>query len=215
MDEYMENLFPDLENYSFLLEDQPMDPVMGNQQPRKTFLEASWTSEQPLAEGSTRIPLITKELSDHEIDTHVVNGVPEFTIENLVLEALQKPWEFTMITKLLSKEACYMTLLDRISAMWRPKGDFVLIDQEHGYFLVQFSREDDFLKAITEGSWPFFGSYLAVQWWNPEFHPTEGIPKRTVVWVHIPDLPLHLYQATLLRDIGNTIGVHIRTDPHT
>lgn len=145
----------------------------------------------------------------------MVEGVPYLEISERAMDILQKPLEFTMITKLLSKEVGYMTLLDRIKMMWKPKGKFFLIDQEHGYYIVKFSREDDFLTAIIDSPWSLFRSYLAIQRWDPDFYPTKGLPMKTVVWVRIPNLPLHLYQETLLMEIENIIGTHIKIDLHT
>ena len=45
--------------------------------------------------------------------------------------------------------------------------------------------------------------------WTSDFDPEADIPKAVLVWVRLPNLPMHCWNPNLLKAIGNTLGRYI------
>jgi hypothetical protein len=99
--------------------------------------------------------------------------------------------------------------------MWVRKGVINIIDLGMEYFLVYFSNEEDYTKALEDGPWLIYDHYLIVRQWSPNFYPNEATIDSASVWVRIPDLPVEYYDAKVLHFIGNRIGKTVKVDKNT
>lgn len=77
------------------------------------------------------------------------------------------------------------------------------------YFLFEFTSKED--KDLIFRNGPYFmgpqGLYLNK--WTPDFDPAEDVPSAVPVWVRMPNLPLHCWNWTLMKHIGNALGKFI------
>lgn len=55
------------------------------------------------------------------------------------------------MVKLLGGRIGFNALLNKISLMWSPKGQFQLMDLENDFYLVRFQVEDDYHRALIKG----------------------------------------------------------------
>ncbi|KAJ9181130.1 hypothetical protein P3X46_009293 [Hevea brasiliensis] len=69
-----------------------------------------------------------------------------------------------------------------------------------------FSNEMDYCRALLEGPWTVFSSYLLIQTWSKEFDLDNTATESAVAWVRLPDLPPHMYNKQVLRAVGDVIG---------
>ncbi|KAL4355366.1 hypothetical protein GQ457_06G014040 [Hibiscus cannabinus] len=120
-----------------------------------------------------------------------------------------------IIVCLLRRNIGYGTLLNRLHALWRPKGETQLIDLENNYYLVWFEDMRDYEMVPTDGPWTIFGSYLTVQPWSRSFSMEEKHPSHAVVWVRLPGLPYRYYYKALFSRIAQVIGRVIKIDYNT
>lgn len=78
-----------------------------------------------------------------------------------------------------------------------------------GYFLFEFTSKDD--KDLILQNGPYFmdpqGLYLNK--WTPNFDPAVDVPKAVLVWVRLPNLPVHCGNWDSLMHIGNALGKFI------
>ncbi|CAL1353807.1 unnamed protein product [Linum trigynum] len=88
-------------------------------------------------------------------------------------------------------------------------------DLDHDCYLVKLENDQDYFKALTEGPWTIFDHYVVVHQWTPKFRISDPLPKRMIVWLQLPGLPIHLYHKEVLTSIGNLIGRTIKLDYHT
>ncbi|KAJ1401838.1 hypothetical protein SESBI_28468 [Sesbania bispinosa] len=123
-----------------------------------------------------------------------------------------KPWQNSVIVKLLGKKVGLKFLQLRLLKLWNTLGDMEIIDLEYDYFLVRFSNPNDYEIVFQSGPWMITGHYLVVQKWQPNFYPLEDELIRVVVWVRIPGLPMECYDRDILWSIGNSLGKTIKVD---
>lgn len=111
----------------------------------KSFKDALADHNMDLPEEMSRADLSGSKLSSLDVQVNMVNGVPDFHVNDEALQSILESWRFTVVVKLFVKEIGYLTLMHRIKVMWKPIGGYRLIDQANQYYLVQFVREDDFM----------------------------------------------------------------------
>ncbi|CAN1122463.1 hypothetical protein LINPERHAP1_LOCUS6649 [Linum perenne] len=120
-----------------------------------------------------------------------------------------------MIVRLLGKNIGYAFLCNRLHAIWKPLGHMHIVDLDRNCFLVKFANEQDYFKALTGGPWMLLDHYLIVHQWDHSFRVSEDLPKKMVVWVRFPHLPIHFYHPQVLTFLGNLIGKTIKIDFNT
>ncbi|KAL4303029.1 hypothetical protein GQ457_10G025080 [Hibiscus cannabinus] len=121
----------------------------------------------------------------------------------------------TVVVRLLGRQIGYRMMWNRLQALWKPTGQFQLIDLENDYFLVKFAVEGDYVNVLADGPWTIFGHYLTVQPWTQEFSTSQEFPSHVLVWVRLPGLPYRYYTKALFRRIAAILGQIIKVDYNT
>ncbi|CAN1127065.1 hypothetical protein LINPERHAP2_LOCUS3799 [Linum perenne] len=81
----------------------------------------------------------------------------------------------------------------------------------NNFFLVRFSEEKDYQRALFEGPWKIFDYYITVARWTPEFNEEAPIQK-IMTCVRLPKPPIQYFNRLAFERIGNHIGRTIRLD---
>lgn len=72
-------------------------------------------------------------------------------------------------------------------------------------------RED----ILTNGPWQIAGNFMALHKWFPSFDPESYRIDRTITWVRIHQLPLHLFKESILLQIARGLEESIMVDVNT
>ncbi|KAL4353283.1 hypothetical protein GQ457_06G010470 [Hibiscus cannabinus] len=120
-----------------------------------------------------------------------------------------------LVLRLLGRNIGFKTLLSRIQMLWKPVGEFRLIDIDNNYFSVQFASEQDYMKVLMGGPWTVYGNYLTIQPWSRKFSTSEKHPSQVLVWVRLSGLPYKYYTKALFRRIAEAIGNVVKVDYNT
>ncbi|KAL4289988.1 hypothetical protein GQ457_14G021980 [Hibiscus cannabinus] len=137
---------------------------------------------------------------------------PNIKFSNRVHDQIDSNMKNVIIVRLLGLNIGYGTLLNRVHAMWKPKGEIHLIDLENNYFLVWFEDSRNYAMVLTDGPWKIFGNSLTMQPWSRSFSTSEKHPYYVVVWVRLPGLPYRYYCKALFRRIAQVVGDVIKID---
>ncbi|KAL4308369.1 hypothetical protein GQ457_01G026590 [Hibiscus cannabinus] len=143
------------------------------------------------------------------------NTLPEIQFSNMIHEAIDAKLACSLVVRLLGRSIGYQALLNRIQALWKPRGEFSLIDLDNAYYLVRFAEETGFHNVLTGGPWVIYGSYLTVQPWSRHFSTKNDYPSQIVAWVRLSNLPYRYYTKSLFRHIAAAIGKVVRVDYNT
>lgn len=139
---------------------------------------------------------------------------PAIVISEFEEQRLRKPWRKTLIIKLLGRKIGFKALESKISQLWAQAGVLDIVDLTDENFMVKFSAYSDYELALTKGPRTIYGHYLTVHKWEPNFDPEAEIDQ-VAVWVHLPGLPLRLYDEKFLTFLGNRIGTTLKVDNTT
>jgi hypothetical protein len=140
---------------------------------------------------------------------------PEFRLSEREEARIQRPWRQGLIVKLMGRRIGYKALETRLQQIWVRKGVISIIDLGGDYFLVYFTNEEDYTKALEDGPWLIYDHYLIAREWTPNFHPNNATIEKAAVWVRISGLPIEYYDAKILNYIGNRIGKTVKVDRNT
>jgi hypothetical protein len=140
---------------------------------------------------------------------------PTFILSEREEARIQKPWRQGLIVKLMGRRIGYKALETRLKQIWVRKGVISIIDLGHEYFLVYFTNEEDYTKALEDGPWLIYDHYLIAREWTPNFHPNNATIEKVAVWIRISGLPIEYYDAKILHYIGNRIGKTVKVDRNT
>jgi hypothetical protein len=101
-------------------------------------------------------------------------------------------------------------LREWVNKTWSSDHELFLCSK--GFFIVNFSTEEDCQRMLEQGPWFWGRSGLSMQKWFPDFNPLTMIAMTTPVWVRLPNLPLHFYTPYFLPTLGNALGRFIKLD---
>jgi hypothetical protein len=175
-----------------------------NQQDNTVEMDAEGDEDDTEFEGLT---VVEKKIGSYDC--------PEFILSAKEESRIQKPWRQGLIVKLMGRRIGYKALETRLKQMWVRKGVISIIDLGYEYFLIYFTNEEDYTKALEDGPWLIYDHYLIAREWRPNFHPSNATIEKVVVWVRISELPIEYYDAKILHYIGNRIGKTVKVDRNT
>ncbi|KAL4284955.1 hypothetical protein GQ457_16G014950 [Hibiscus cannabinus] len=140
---------------------------------------------------------------------------PSIKFSARVHDQIDRSMRNVVIVRLLGRNISCETLLNRLHALWKPKGEIQLIDLENNYFLVRLEDMRDYEVVLTEGPWTIFGNYLTVQPRSRSFSTDEKHPSQVIVWVRLLGLPYRYYCKALFRRIAQVVGKVVKVDYNT
>ncbi|XP_039014276.1 uncharacterized protein LOC120144230 [Hibiscus syriacus] len=150
-----------------------------------------------------------------DVTMDILGDYPKISFSNRIHDLIDRNMKQVIITRLLGKKIGYKALINMIHALWKPIGNFNLIDLDNDYFLVKFENLKDYTRVLTDGLWMIYGSYLTVQPWSRNFTTAEKHPSHVIAWLRLPGLPFRYCNTVLIRTIVNTIGRVIKFDYNT
>ncbi|CAL0318591.1 unnamed protein product [Lupinus luteus] len=140
---------------------------------------------------------------------------PAIPVSKEEFEMWCKPWKQALVVKLLGLTVSMRVMENRLKHIWQNQGCKQIIDMPQSYFMVHFSNEDDYNHALYVGFWMLANHYLVIQRWRPFFLSNAKVVQIIVVWIHIPYLPIELYNQRFLSCVGASLGKMLKIDQLT
>ncbi|XP_039063085.1 uncharacterized protein LOC120207731 [Hibiscus syriacus] len=149
-----------------------------------------------------------KEIIFQEGDVTMDNSrdFPKISFSRRIHELIDRNMKQVVTTRLLGKKIGYKARINKIHVLWKPIGNFNLINLDNDYYLVKFENPEDYTRVLTDGPWMIYGSYVTVQPWSRNFTTTEKNPSQVIAWLRLPGLPYRYYNTVLIRTTVNMIG---------
>ncbi|KAL8159447.1 hypothetical protein V2J09_000984 [Rumex salicifolius] len=136
---------------------------------------------------------------------------PSITIDQEAFDCLAKGWCNSVVIKLLGRPIAFHVLERKLKEMWKPCDGFVIVDLPHGYSIVRFDLEQDFLATLIGGPWTVFRQCIM----TPSFNPARDSIKTICASVKLTNLPVILYDERVVRCIASCLGRPVRVDKNT
>ncbi|KAL9419862.1 hypothetical protein AB3S75_037595 [Citrus x aurantiifolia] len=134
-------------------------------------------------------------------------AMPTIDFSERIQEKLIKPWQNSIVVKLLGKNIGYRVLYTRLKSRWKRNRELSVVDLENNFFLIRLQSYEDVEYALTEGPWVIMGHYLTVQPWSPQFDSKVNKLDTVNAWIRLPGMPMHLYDKRILKKVDNH-GLH-------
>lgn len=128
---------------------------------------------------------------------------------------IRGPWSRAIIVKLVGRSVGFDYLKSKLSQLWKPSARMDCVDLGFGFFLVRFYSKEDLDSVLMKGPWFIGDHFLSIRPWEPFFKPSTANVSLIAVWIRLCELPIELYDAEVLKQIGESIGKVLRIDSHT
>lgn len=144
----------------------------------------------------------------------LLDTIPKVSISDDRLKELCRPWKDALVVTLVGRNTNLNMMRDRLVRLLR-SDNFEIVDLPNNHFVFKSGDKTLCKKLLFEGPWVIQGHYLAVQRWSPNFNPYCNRSRKVAIWVRIPTLPIHMYSADLMWELGNLIGKALKVDINT
>ncbi|CAN1121243.1 hypothetical protein LINPERHAP1_LOCUS5970 [Linum perenne] len=109
-----------------------------------------------------------------------------------------RPWSKAVVVKVLEKDFTYPVIRRRLESLWARAGRIQVLDLANNFYLVRFSADEDYQRALFEGTWKIYDYYFSVAKWSPEFNEEDPI-RKILTWVRLPKLPIYFFLTPWLK----------------
>ncbi|CAN1141094.1 hypothetical protein LINPERHAP2_LOCUS12263 [Linum perenne] len=86
-----------------------------------------------------------------EAETNLLCPVISFSEEEIL--SFYKPWSKALVVKVLEKSFSFPVIKRRLESLWARAGRIQVSDRANSFFLVRFSDDDDYQRALFKGPW--------------------------------------------------------------
>ncbi|XP_073101892.1 uncharacterized protein [Elaeis guineensis] len=124
-------------------------------------------------------------------------------------------WKIAIIGKFLSKGFPLNFIQKELKIRRAVEGDFQEMPLSEGLLLFSFPSTEIRDGVLTNGPWSLAGQLLAMEAWRPSFKPGKDQLKHVSVYIHLPDLPLELWDKEMLMKIMIVAGKPLFLDNWT
>jgi len=154
-----------------------------------------------------------------QVPTHIVSEALAPTVQ-VVHDSLDKAFNFSESALLCEFNGFWpwlKALHNWISEVWK----LVIFYESNiypcarGFFIVDFENPKSRQCILDSSPWFWENSGLFMKPLNPSFDPSTTVITLAPVWVRFPSLPLHLWNLSSLKGIGNAIGKFYCRCPET
>lgn len=89
------------------------------------------------------------------------------------------------------------------------------VDLSHRLFFARFYSKKDLNSVLKRGPWFVGDHFRSLRPWEPFFKPSSANVLLVAIWIRLYKLPIELYEAEVLKQIGESIGKILKIDTHT
>ncbi|KAK9986529.1 hypothetical protein SO802_031480 [Lithocarpus litseifolius] len=152
--------------------------------------------------------------SDNEV-TGLREGLAAVKLSKETKIRIRGSWWKALIVKLYGRKTGFTFIQNKPQQLWKPIGRLDCVDLENEFFLTRFSLKEDLEVVLRRCPWFIGEHFLSIRPWEPFLNPEVANVLLIAVWVRLHALPIELYEAEVLKQIGEAIGKVLRIDTHT
>ncbi|KAH7847347.1 hypothetical protein Vadar_025014 [Vaccinium darrowii] len=115
-----------------------------------------------------------------------------------------------LIARVIGKNVGCSIMIPILKTLWRLTNPISGFDLGEYFFIVKFSDETDFARAMNGGPWFFGPHFISIRRREPGFKLSQASLSTTTVWARLLELPIELYDKQMLTRIGNSLGKLIK-----
>lgn len=157
-----------------------------------------------MASSSTNLEDLYARLSLEEEEERVI--IPE-------REVVKQQNTYVLVGRFLQKNINFNAMQNILASLWRPKEGMEIHDLGGHRYSFVFFHVLDMQKELDRGPWTFEQSLFVYHKLEGNEDPHLIILNKSDIWVQAYDLPKGLVSENILMNIGNFMGIFVKSDP--
>lgn len=122
---------------------------------------------------------LTDESNAKHKDIQFIPTIPEDK------DRMYKKWATALIIKVYGCSVRYSFLLRKIHELWKPTEELSLIDLGSYFYLVNFTKDENYRTALDGGPLFISSRFLVIRRWQPCFQPSQTSFSYTALWIRV------------------------------
>ncbi|CAL1410590.1 unnamed protein product [Linum trigynum] len=98
----------------------------------------------------------------------------------------------------------------RLNMLWARNDTIQITNRTNGYYFIRFTNKLEYEATLTGGPWLIGDHYITTQKWKKSFNPKTCKIASTLAWIHLPDLPIELFNPKAVMRIAARAGTPVR-----
>ncbi|KMZ66871.1 hypothetical protein ZOSMA_286G00080 [Zostera marina] len=145
------------------------------------------------------------------------NGRRGAMIKQDLIKKIEEKFAGTLLIRRLTDEEIDPRYANNfVKYCWGVEGNMFNIQiRRSGVMLIQFRRWEDYIKVRQSGDTWMNGVYTIVRSWVEGRSIENEIITSLLVWIHLPEFPMHLWCPEVFSAIGSVLGTPVKADAHT
>lgn len=124
-------------------------------------------------------------------------------------------WKHALVGFVLGTKPPFKQMVGFMQRRWKVFGDVEVFVLESGVFVFNFSNNEAKQKVLDMGPWSFYDKPLFLKLWSPDCSYQRENITSIPIWIHLPQLELHLWSFALLSKIASVVRKPLFTDNMT
>ena len=129
-------------------------------------------------------------------------------------QCIRAPLAKSLIVKVFGKTIGDNFLHSKLMGLWKPSRRVDMLDLGREFFLLRFSIIEDLEMVLKKGPWFIREHFLSIRRWEANFKPSEALVSSVAIWVRLSELPIEYYDAAVLKQISQALGIVLKVDTH-
>ena len=159
-----------------------------------------------------------KQLRKYEVEVSSKDGIHMVEIPNEVLENTTPLWEDFVVGKFLDLAPHVAKVHMVLNKIWKygdsaTKVEVFEVNATTMRFKVSSPKARE--KVLRRGMWNIVGVPMLVSKWSPKSEGEDQKDEAIPMWVHLEEVPLHMYSWEGLSFITSTVGFPVKPHPET
>ncbi|VFQ69841.1 unnamed protein product [Cuscuta campestris] len=151
-------------------------------------------------------------LKDRPPEKSCFKGCPSISFSKEDVELFSRRFRFALIGRFRRRPPLLVlrSFLTRLGLV----GGFTVGELNSNAVLINFEQDEDYQRFFLRKTWTLGKDIMAVIKWSPNLHLEEDSPI-VLVWITIPNLPIHLHDQKALLCITSALGKPLKVDNAT
>ncbi|KAL6139617.1 hypothetical protein ACLB2K_057919 [Fragaria x ananassa] len=124
--------------------------------------------------------------------------------------------KFCLVAKVFGKKVPVRKIIRKCRLLWANLVGTVKMNQlANGWFALELTHAEDVDFILEHRPWFVKGRIFHIRRWSPSFHSATAVIETLILWIRLPNFPLHHWSSEGIEAAVGVLGRFIKVDDRT